>query len=268
MSTLNSRRMPSAETCADYDNHYGQDYQDPQNNQYNAYSDPYATQQQQPQQHSQYGEPGLQQYDQYGQPIQQQAYGGHDYRTSSPATMTMPSATPTPGVPGLPVPQPARSPYQADPYHSGASSTHRQSAGDAYGGYDEGLGAIGMAAQTNAGRHERDYTGSTFGSTPGQAPGQGVDEMGYSNTQLYQPSPHHLQNPQADILRSPTSPVGGQSAVGAAGSASGGYGASYAQTGQPAQPHSPEDMSVGRPPSYDAAGYQPRPEKSGYQRPQ
>ncbi|KAK4688989.1 hypothetical protein P7C73_g1124, partial [Tremellales sp. Uapishka_1] len=113
------------------------------------YNDPYSH----PQQHATYDDPYRQQtpYDPY----------------SHPAPLTMPTPAPGPG----PGPQ----------HYSGAPSSESHyvdpgrpvSLGDPYGGYEDGLGAIGLAAASGAGQHERDYTGS----------------------QIHNPTPQHLVNP-------------------------------------------------------------------------
>jgi len=72
---------------------------------------------------------------------------------------------------------------------------NRISTGDPYDGYDDGLGAIGMAATSGAGQHERDYTGSTFGHN------------GNGQNQIHNPIPQHLVSPvNSTLLQSPVSP--------------------------------------------------------------
>jgi hypothetical protein len=229
----------------------------------------------------------------------QQLHGEHDYRTTpSPLAMPMPTAAPSHGY------------GNAQPGYSGGGGGSSESydpgprvtQADPYDGYDDGLGAIGMAAQSGAGRHERDYTGQTFGYDPGRPPtspgsAQGMSRMetqGNLNAQVYgggagqihAPSPQHLVDPTAaNILRSPIlghNDVGqgqrellvGQGHYGHnAGQGDYGYGQGQGQgygIGNGGESGGGED-GAGRPPSYGSvAGVQyatrAEPEKSGYHR--
>jgi hypothetical protein len=143
-----------------------------------------------------------------------------------------------------------------------------------YGGYDEdetdpgALGAIGMMAQSNAGRQGGDYTG----------------QQGYSNAQVYgggaqvvAPRPQHLadQRGTAEILRHAQSPMSPESDIGAQrGMIVGshpqqqGRGYGYGAGGQGQGQGSDEGHGGGSeapPPSYaPQQGYVPQPEKAGY----
>ncbi|WWD18982.1 hypothetical protein CI109_103439 [Kwoniella shandongensis] len=218
-----------------------------------GYNDPYG---QQPQQTNGYNDPyrtgSAQPYD-------------NQYGTAT--TMSMPNPNP--------VPQSSRSPPQGGYDYSGGASSEsydpgpRISNADPYDGYDDGLGAIGMAVtQGNAGRHERDYTGQTFGAGGSGGIGGGYDDAQLqpqhhagsstayppqSSGGVHAPRPQHLVQPSAnDLLRSPPA-----SNVGV------GYGYEE-QLGL-----SPDDgiSSANRPPSYSAGNYavqDGRPEKSSY----
>lgn len=185
----------------------------------------------------------------------------------------------------MPVPTPGPSGYNTRPLstdtsynsHSHSQSLHqpldqnRISTGDPYDGYDDGLGAIGMAVTSGAGQHERDYTGSTFGHNNTYSPTNGNNPN--TNNQIHTPTPQHLITPQNNaLLRSPISPSSEVSNMrnnvigdpGRQGSGRDRY--DYDED------EDPEESSGPRPPSYgavagfsgDQGGY--RNEKSGYQR--
>ncbi|WVQ99916.1 hypothetical protein IAU59_007059 [Kwoniella sp. CBS 9459] len=255
---------PDAGSDQGHGGQYGDQYQNP-NDTYNqhSYNDPYS----QPQQEAQYADPYR------SSSVQPQGYG---------ASYAAPIAMPTPGVP----PQTARSPnpqydqHQQQNYDTSfdSSDSHyhdpgpRVSHADPYDGYDDGgLGAIGMAAASGSGRHERDYTGQTFGVNDSyNSNGGGGGVGGYSDSQMQygggggaiqQPAPQHLVHPTAtsDLLRSPVSPAagisgggfgngygGGGGGYGGGGGGAGGYGLSVDQQEQPGAP---------RPPSYTAGNY-------------
>ncbi|WVR07439.1 hypothetical protein IAU60_004480 [Kwoniella sp. DSM 27419] len=198
---------------------YGQGYQQHQMDPYaqQSYNDPYAQGQNHP--HGQ--------ANQYADPYRSSS--AQPYGTSYNAMpMAMPMAMPTPGVQ-------ARSPVSGgaqpnyDTSFNESSDSHYPDPGpqvnhaDAYDGYDDGLGAIGMAATSGSGRHERDYTGQTFGGNEGYHQRQAPAAGGYSDSQMQyggasqggiqQPAPQHLVHPtqSSDLLRSPISPVAGGS---------------------------------------------------------
>ncbi|WWC63202.1 uncharacterized protein I303_105802 [Kwoniella dejecticola CBS 10117] len=254
----------------------GQDqhYQDPysQNN-YN-HNDPYS----QPQ-HNQYNQ---QDYgNQYSDPYRSsstQPYGNtntNTYPPQAPIAMSMP----TPGIQSSRSPQPQTQMQNAYDTSFGSTESHYNDPGpqvrnaDPYDGYDDGLGAIGMAVtgNQNTGRHERDYTGQTFGQNDSGAGagagarGGGYDDnqfqpsYGHANENLHQPSPQHLLNPaQSSLLRSPVSPMdygasGGQRQD-IVGTYNGGYQQDYNQQQQHQQQLQPDQGSI-RPPSYSAGDY-------------
>ncbi|WVF72705.1 hypothetical protein IAT40_007523 [Kwoniella sp. CBS 6097] len=240
---------------------YGDQYQNPSDpyNQHN-YNDPYSqTQQQQ----SQYNDPYR------SASTQPQGYG---------ASYAAPIAMPTPGVP----PQTARSPNDQYNQHQqqqqnldtsfDSSDSHYHDPGprvthaDPYDGYDDGgLGAIGMAAATGSGRHERDYTGQTFGVNDSYGSNGGGG--GYSDSQMQyggggggggiqQPAPQHLVHPTAtsDLLRSPVSPAAGISGGGFGSGYSGGGGYGGGGTGG-GYGQEEQEQAAPRPPSYTAGNY-------------
>lgn len=167
---------------------YGQYYGNAQNNYYEqGYNDPYQQHQQQG-----YG---------YQDPYQQQQQ--HSYPPEPPIPI------PTPGIAGR------RSADPYDPYAAGNTSieSHYSNTGppvahaaDPYGGYDEGLGAIGRAATAAPEQsHQRDYTGATFGYGDSYNNPQAYSGGG---TPIHVPTPQHLSthNSAQDLLRSPLSP--------------------------------------------------------------
>ncbi|ODN92733.1 hypothetical protein L198_05527 [Cryptococcus wingfieldii CBS 7118] len=219
---------------------YGATYAEP--NQYGTnYADPYATQRSNA-------------YDPYTQTTYNDPYvatPSNNY-AAAPTAMPIPTPTATRSPPqAMPIAQPSGSSANPYGYNTTASSESydpgpRVVQADPYDAYDDGLGAIGMAATTNtAGRHERDYTGQTFGAA---AP-----------IQVQEPRPQHLvgQN-TARLLASPQSPVDQRHSValGASGSG-GGYGDELMNV----------SGSDNRPPSYSAGNYTAAPsgnEKSSY----
>ncbi|WVQ74863.1 hypothetical protein IAR50_004470 [Cryptococcus sp. DSM 104548] len=219
---------------------YGSSYAEP--NQYGTatnYADPYAAQ-------------GSNSYDPYTQTTYTDPYQSNNY-AAAPTAMPVPapSAARSPSQP-MPIAQPSGSNANQYGYNTTGSSESydpgpRVSHADPYDAYDDGLGAIGMAATTNStGRHERDYTGQTFGAAP-----------------IQEPRPQHLVNQNTNnLLASPGSPVDyarnsivGQPMMGASGS--GGYGDELLDV----------SGSDNRPPSYSAGNYTAAPsgnEKSSY----
>ncbi|WRT68337.1 uncharacterized protein IL334_005313 [Kwoniella shivajii] len=222
---------------------YGQDQQyssDPYQQQ--TYNDPYSQNS-----HDQYNQASstYPPQDQYNQ----QSYAD-PYRSSS----TQPyNNYPTPAPITMPTPAPVQTSRSPQPggtanYDTsfGSTESHYPEPGpqvnnaDPYDGYDDGLGAIGMAVTQGTGRHERDYTGQTFGVNDQYQSGSGG---GYDDTQfqpqtqpnLHQPAPQHLINShsQSNLLRSPVSPIRDQQI--------GGYGGN--------------DQTSIRPPSYSAGDY-------------
>ncbi|WVQ81928.1 hypothetical protein IAT38_004055 [Cryptococcus sp. DSM 104549] len=217
---------------------YGNDQNQYGNGQYQNYNNvaPQAQTSYDPYTQTTYNDP----YRATSTPPQAQAY-------TSQAPLAMPTPAPTSRSP----------PQQQGGYdYSGAASSESYDPGprvthaDPYDAYDDGggLGAIGVAAVTGSGRHERDYTGQTFG---------GQDQQGHAGPSSYggdrgiqEPRPQHLVNQQtSSLLNSPVSPqdaarndVVGQRPVGNGGY--GGYGDELNVTG-----------SDNRPPSYSAGGY-------------
>ncbi len=218
-----------------------------------GYDDPYQQQQQAYDYSTQHYNPTTQPQAQHYYPPQ-----SHTPMPNSQTPMPMPAATPAPrNVSG---------PY--DPYSGAASSeSHyhdpgpRVSQADAYDGYDDGLGAIGMAATSpviDQPSHQRDYTGGTFGypeqrhyPTPAQVP-------------LHIPTPQLLvtgNNSAANLLRSPSDQ---REDTGRGGAGTGARAERYDYDEE-----EEEDQGM-RPPSYGAvagsSGYQPSPanEKDRY----
>jgi hypothetical protein len=169
---------------------------------YDGYNDPY--QQQQP-------------YDNYHTP---DPYANqHDAYTLDPYVNQQHQYPPQPIMP-IPTPNPHNRNYDSYPSGPTSSENHyadpgpRVSVSDPYGGDDDGLGAIGLAATSPdlSGAHSRDTTGGAFGySDTSNYPSSG----GYSgNGGLHVPTPQHLanQNRTADLLRGPMSPASDVSA--------------------------------------------------------
>ncbi|OCF57425.1 hypothetical protein L486_04883 [Kwoniella mangroviensis CBS 10435] len=228
-----------------YGNGQDQQYQNDPYQQHN-YNDPYSRSQQTPYQNNQYADQQYNHQDPYGQQQQQQQQYSDPYRSSStqpynntsypPVAVPAPISMPTPGIQSArsPQPQPQIGNYDTSfgssdsHYVDPGPQVHNANTSDPYGGYndDDGLGAIGMAVTQNGNttRHERDYTGQTFG---------GYDDSQFqpsttNNGGIHQPQPQHLagSNSQNNLLRSP-----------------GGY-----------DDDQPEGSSI-RPPSYSAGDY-------------
>lgn len=243
----------------------------------------------------------------YAQRTQAYGAGGSGYPPQGAAAvggMSMPTANPAPAR-GLS--RHSGDGYGAgnagyDPY--GRAESHdshypgpevRQASEDPYGGYDAGLGAIGMAATQGSpspdgrssyghaqgqgqgqgqGYSDRDHTSHTFGygdahlGPLGETQGQG---QGYAASQLHVPQPQHLVGAnQAQLLASPTSAVSDNYQA-QRGQIVGNYGQTHGQDyGYDGRGHDEDDddeQEVNRPPSYGAVagqGYQPPPEKSRY----
>ncbi|KIR99659.1 hypothetical protein L804_03291 [Cryptococcus deuterogattii 2001/935-1] len=251
---------------------YGQNYAD--QNQYGSnqnYNDPYVSQQQQTS------------YDPYAQTT----YNNEPYVSPTRATY---SATPTPVV----MPAPTRSPPQSvpitqpmqssnpNPYDyvtAGSSESYdpgpHVNQADPYDAYDDGLGAIGMAATSGMGRHARDYTGQTFASSSTYPPQQQA-QSSLGSGGIQEPRPQHLVNQNTStLLASPistTSPISnarneiiGQPMVVPSGS---GYGSTNAAAEGYGDDLLDVNGSSNRPPSYSAGDYAVQnpavPEKSSY----
>jgi len=220
-----------------------------------GYSDPYQQQQRQPYDYS------AQQYDPQAQA---QSQPQHQYGYPPQSRTPMPQPVPTPAS------RHVSGGY--DPYSGAASSeSHyndpgpRISQSDPYGGYDDGLGAIGMAAASpvlDGPAHQRDYTGGTLGYP---------DQRQYpvQSAPLHVPTPQHLvtgNNSAANLLRSPLSPgsnVGAQRQ-----DIIGSHGGGGRAGGEYDYDEEEEDDGM-RPPSYGAvagaSGYQaPTNEKNRY----
>ncbi|KAK8854869.1 hypothetical protein IAR55_003608 [Kwoniella newhampshirensis] len=230
-------------------------HNDPYHQQQQGYTDPYG---QQPQTHA------------YADPYRTGSAQPFDNQYGTTTTMSMPNPNPAP-VSRSP-PQPS-GPGGYDPYSGGASSESydpgpRVSNADPYDGYDDGLGAIGMAATQGTGRHERDYTGQTFGSGSGGYDDAQLQPQSHATSSsndygpasgIQAPRPQHLvQTGANDLLRSPLSPTGNASGrhqiVGQRG---------YQYDQQLGL--EPDDVqSANRPPSYSAGNYEVQPEKSSY----
>lgn len=146
---------------------------------------------------------------------------------------------------------------------------------DPYDAYDDGLGAIGMAATSGMGRHARDYTGQIFASSPAYPPQQQAQGP-LGSRGIQEPRPQHLVNQNtSSLLASPistTSPIDnarnqiiGQPMMIPSGS---GYGSTNAATGGYADDLLDVNGSSNRPPSYSAGDYAVQntavPEKSSY----
>lgn len=146
---------------------------------------------------------------------------------------------------------------------------------DPYDAYDDGLGAIGMAATSGMGRHARDYTGQMFASSPAYPPQQQA-QGSLGSRGIQEPRPQHLVNQNtSSLLASPistTSPIDnarnqiiGQPMMIPSGS---GYGSTNAATGGYADDLLDVNGSSNRPPSYSAGDYAVQntavPEKSSY----
>nr|XP_019011390.1 uncharacterized protein I206_03490 [Kwoniella pini CBS 10737]OCF50171.1 hypothetical protein I206_03490 [Kwoniella pini CBS 10737] len=248
-----------------YDEPYGN--QDPYNQ--TSYNDPYS----QPL-HDQYNQPSssYQQqdgYNPYSDPYRSSST--QPYNNADTYPPQVPIAMPTPGIQSSRSPQPQiQNAYDTS---FGSTDSHYNDPGpqvrdaDPYDGYDDGLGAIGMAVtgNNNTGRHERDYTGQTFGQNDQNNGGYNDNQIQPSynlNDNLHQPSPQHLINPtQSNLLRSPISPIDNQRQ-----DIIGTYNTGYENTQQPIN----QDQGSIRPPSYSAGDYAPaggsqnRNEKSSY----
>lgn len=146
---------------------------------------------------------------------------------------------------------------------------------DPYDAYDDGLGAIGMAATSGMGRHARDYTGQTFASSSSYPPQQQAQDSSGSRG-IQEPRPRHLVNQNnSSLLASPvstTSPIDhtrneiiGQPMMIPSGS---GFGSTNAAAGGYADDLLDVNGSSNRPPSYSAGDYAVQntavPEKSSY----
>jgi len=134
--------------------------------------------------------------DPYANPNQNQHY--YPPTSTSPTPMNMPQAR----VGSLDAYAQAANGQTSygNPNPNYQSSNPRISTGDPYGGYDDGLGGIGMAATSNAGRHEQEYTGA------GGQGGGGYGDPGYEYNNIHTPQPQHLvNNTTSNLLRSPTS---------------------------------------------------------------
>nr|XP_019044586.1 hypothetical protein I302_06499 [Kwoniella bestiolae CBS 10118]OCF23516.1 hypothetical protein I302_06499 [Kwoniella bestiolae CBS 10118] len=232
------------------DQGHGYDQNDPYPQQ--NYNDPYSQNQQQYQ--DQYNHPSSaypqdqysQQQQQYSDPYRSSSTQPYNTTTYPPVPMTMP----TPGIQSARSPQPQPTGAYDTSFES--SDSHYADPGpqvhnaDPYGGYDDGLGAIGMAVTNggNTGRHERDYTGQTFGQNDTYGGGGGYDDSQFrppsAANGIHQPQPQHLvtSHSQSNLLRSPVSPISPNQTRG------GGYG----------YDDPPEQGSI-RPPSYSAGDY-------------
>ena len=176
----------------------------------------------------------------------------NDSYTSYPS-----ASTPTPML--MPTPAPAEHTY--DPYGAGDVSADSHDPGprvaqaDPYDGYDDGLGAIGMAATA----------GPSSSSYPPQRSANAYEER--HDPHIHAPRPQALGNPAATLLRSPLSPVDGAQHEILGGSGAYGHGYSDHQLANRAEEPEEDDFSA-RPPSYGAVAgasqYQPPPEKSTY----
>lgn len=229
--------LPASNDDADnIDNNGGQQYGGPydqqqQQHQYdnNGYNDPYAN-------------------NQYQYPPQTVPYA--QSRTPDPYANSR-------------TPDPYAYSHTPDPYGHGAQPTsdayanvhtpnpydqqQRHSANDAYGGYDDGLGAIGMAA-TTATSPDRGYTGASYHNQPA----------------IQAPQPQHLASNShaASLLRSPVSAHSGGGGQRNDIVGSRGYDDNQIDAGGGVQPLPPSyGVATGEGPS---SSYQPRPEKSGY----
>ncbi|WWC90795.1 uncharacterized protein L201_005732 [Kwoniella dendrophila CBS 6074] len=251
---------------AGYGQEHDQNYSNDPYQQQNNYNDPYLQHNQQPNyQNDQYNH----QTSTYPPQDQYNQYAAEPYRSGStqpyanqptPAPITMP----TPGFQSARSPQPQGEANYDNSF--GSSESHYPNPGaqannaDAYDGYDDGLGAIGMAVtqgNNNTGRHERDYTGQTFGvndTSNGYQSGGGYNDNQFQpssssyNNNLHQPAPQHLinSNSQNNLLRSPVSPINHNDQRTQIIGNSGGY--SNNQYNEP-------DQSSIRPPSYSAGDY-------------
>lgn len=152
----------------------------------------------------------------YNDPYQQQQQQYGDYNNHS--------YPPTSNV--VPIPQPAAGRRSADPYDPYAAGNTSMESGysstapavqhaDPYGGYDDGLGAIGRAATTAPDHsHSRDYTGASYNYNQNDGYNQTYQSDPYANPAPYGappiqvPTPQHLttHNSAQDLLRSPVSP--------------------------------------------------------------
>lgn len=206
---------------------------------------------------------------QYGDSYGQQQYGGsgyndpyasnqHQYPPQSDPYAQSRSPDPyahsrTPDPYAIGSAQQSHNPYAnnghtPNPY----DQQQRQSSNDAYGGYDDGLGAIGMAA-------------TSVSPNPGYSGAAGAS---YNNQPAIQaPQPQHLasNNHAANLLRSPVSTHSGDAYNQQRDNIIGhrGYDDNQIdQGGGGVQPLPPSyGVATGEGPS---SSYQPRPEKSGY----
>ena len=194
-----------------------------------GYNDPYASNQHQyPPQSDPYG----------------QSRSPDPYAHGRSADPYANSRTPDPYATGAQrTPDPYANVHTPNPY----DQHQRQTPEDAYGGYDDGLGAIGMAA-TSA------------------SPNPGYSGAGGSYQNIQAPQPQHLasNNHAANLLRSPASTPSndnyGQQRNDVVGHR--GYDDNQIDQGGGVQPLPPSyGVATGEGPS---SSYQPRPEKSGY----